>query len=114
MPKEQILAEVNVPQLPQRRVGVVEKAAAILQPSNVPSPAPQTHLSTPTLSGVKVTFRLLPDQVTWLKQKIQSYHAAHPRAVRLTTQEVIRMLVDHAKTLDLDKLIARYRAQNSE
>jgi hypothetical protein len=124
MPKEQLQAEVAIPQLPQRRIGVVEKAASLLNSTaeslNPSSATPliqsdavqETADSTP--SDIKVTFRLLPDQVEWLKQKVKEHQRKYPRAPRLTTQEVIRLLVDHAKTLDFDKIVARHRSQTLE
>jgi hypothetical protein len=114
MPKEQITTEVSVPPVPPRRAGVVEKAAAMLQPQTPSFAPPPSQAPSQLPVEVKVTFRLLPDQVAWLKAQIRSHRIAHPRAARLTAQEIIRMLVDHAKALDLDKLITRYRTYNSE
>lgn len=124
MPKEQLQAEVLIPQLPQRRIGVVEKAASLLnstaEPQTTSGMPPQIQsvavqeVSDSTPSDIKVTFRLLPDQVEWLKLKVKEHQKKYPRAPRLTTQEVIRLLVDHAKTLDFDKIVARHRSQTLE
>lgn len=124
MPKEQLQAEVAIPQLPQRRIGVVEKAASLLNPTGetqsanvIPSSVQSVAVQETAEVGlidIKVTFRLLPDQVEWLKQKVKEHHRKYPRAPRLTTQEVIRLLVDHGKTLDFDKIVARHRSQSLE
>ena len=108
--REEIPASVDLPPTPARRMGAAEKARALITPVAEPAqamgPAPAPAAST----FAKLTTRIPPDQLEWLKGEAKRYRAEHPRAPKVTIEELIRVAIDHLKEAkNLDALIARHR-----
>ena len=111
-PREEIPASIDLPPTPARRMGAAEKARALIMP--VPDPAPAGGLGRPGDAPVgtfaKLTTRVPPDQLEWLKGEAKRYRAEHPRAPKVTIEELIRVAIDHLKEAkNLDALIAKHR-----
>lgn len=99
--KEQILTAIALPAVPLRRPSSVEKAGQLLHPPGGVVPR----------SLAKLTTRVLPEQLEWLRGEVEGYRQRHPRAPRLTVEELTRLALDHLRASpDLDGLIAQYRA----
>ena len=99
--REEIPASVDLPSTPARRMGAAEKARAMLTPEK-PAPAQGTF--------TKLTTRIPPDQLEWLKAEVKRYRAEHPRAPKITIEELIRVAIDNLKEAkNLDALIAKHR-----
>lgn len=83
-------------------MGAADKARQMLTPEKE---AP-TALST----FAKLTTRIPPDQLEWLKDEVKRYRAEHPRAPKITIEELIRVAIDSLKDAkNLDALIAKHR-----
>jgi hypothetical protein len=64
----------------------------------------------PASTFAKLTTRVPPDQLEWLKGEAKRYRAEHPRAPKVTIEELIRVAIDHLKEAkNLDALIAKHR-----
>lgn len=101
--REEIPASVELPSTPARRIGAAEKARAMLTPAPVETPASQSTFA-------KLTTRIPPDQLDWLKGEVKRYRAEHPRAPKITIEELIRVAIDSLKEAkNLDALIAKHR-----
>lgn len=100
--REEIPASVELPSTPARRIGAAEKARAMMTP-DAEAPAPQSTFT-------KLTTRIPPDQLEWLKGEVKRYRAEHPRAPKITIEELIRVAIDSLKDAkNLDALIAKHR-----
>ncbi len=100
--REEIPASVELPSTPARRIGAVEKARAMMTPAAEAPAAPSTF--------TKLTTRIPPDQLEWLKDEVKRYRAEHPRAPKITIEELIRVAIDSLKDAkNLDALIAKHR-----
>jgi hypothetical protein len=100
--REEIPAEVDLPQTPARRMGAAEKARQLLTPVEPAQP--------PASGFTKLTTRIPPDQLEWLKAEVKRYRAEHPRAPKITIEELIRVAIDSLKEAkNLDALIAKHR-----
>jgi hypothetical protein len=106
--REEIPASVDLPATPARRMGAAEKARALITP--VPDPAPAVETAPAPSTFAKLTTRVPPDQLDWLKGEAKRYRAEHPRAPKVTIEELIRVAIDHLKEAkNLDALIAKHR-----
>ncbi len=100
--REEIPASVELPSTPVRRMGAADKARQMMTPEKEAPAA----LSTFT----KLTTRIPPDQLDWLKGEVKRYRAEHPRAPKITIEELIRVAIDSLKEAkNLDALIAKHR-----
>lgn len=101
--REEIPASVDLPSTPARRMGAAEKARAMMTPAPAEAPAAPG-------SFTKLTTRIPPDQLEWLKAEVKRYRAEHPRAPKITIEELIRVAIDNLKDAkNLDALIAKHR-----
>src|SRR3954447_16332738 len=96
--KEEIPASVELPPTPPaRRMEAVEKARQLMTPA---APEP------PAGAQVKLTTRVPPDLIEWLKGEVKRYRAEHPRAPKVTIEELMRVAIEHLKDAkNLDALI---------
>lgn len=97
--REQIRS--SVPLAPPRRSDPAERAAALITGTQ-PTPAgPET---------CKLTTRVLAEQLAWLQAQARTYHRRHPRAPKLTIEELVRIALDQLREVPhLDGLVTRYR-----
>ena len=102
-PKEEIAATIPLPASPVRRIDATEKARQLLTVQPAPVPAG------PVL--IKLTTRIFPEQMAWMKQEIARARLRNPRAPKLTVEEITRIALDHLRGADnLDAVVARYRS----
>ena len=107
--REEIPANVDLPPTPVRRMGAAEKARGLITPVAEPAP-PQEPGPAPVSTFAKLTTRIPPDQLDWLKGEAKRYRTAHPRAPKVTIEELIRVAIDNLKEAkNLDSLIAKHR-----
>jgi len=107
--REEIPASVDLPPTPARRMGAAEKARTLITPLAEPAPAKEPAPA-PANTFAKLTTRIPPDQLAWLKDEAKRYRTAHPRAPKVTIEELIRVAIDHLKEAkNLDVLIAKHR-----
>jgi hypothetical protein len=100
--REEIPASVELPSTPARRMGAADKARQMMTPA-AEAPAAQSTFT-------KLTTRIPPDQLEWLKGEVKRYRAEHPRAPKITIEELIRVAIDNLKDAkNLDALIAKHR-----
>jgi hypothetical protein len=98
--REQIRS--SVPLSTPRRADPADRAAALM---GAVEPGPTGPDGT-----CKLTTRVRSDQLTWLQEQARTYHRRHPRAPRLTIEELIRLAVDQLQEAPhLDGLVGRYR-----
>ncbi len=110
--REEIPASVDLPPTPARRMGAAEKARALITPVAEPaeSAPPPEPVPAPASTFAKLTTRIPPDQLDWLKGEAKRYRTAHPRAPKVTIEELIRVAIDNLKEAkNLDSLIAKHR-----
>jgi hypothetical protein len=111
--REEIPASVDLPPTPPaRRMGAAEKARALITPVPDPMPGVSTAPAAPAPASTfaKLTTRVPPDQLDWLKGEAKRFRAEHPRAPKVTIEELIRVAIDHLKEAkNLDALIAKHR-----
>lgn len=97
--REQIRS--SIPLAPPRRADPAERAAALVSGAVHVPPGPET---------CKLTTRVRADQLAWLQEQARTYHRRHPRAPKLTIEELVRLAVDTLReTPHMDGLIGRYR-----
>lgn len=100
--REQLRAAV--PLAAPRRPDAADRAAALIE-SRPHSPAPEAAAGT-----CKLTTRVRADQLAWLQDQARTYHRRHPRAPKLTIEELVRLALDHLRDApNPDGLVARYR-----
>jgi hypothetical protein len=100
--REQIRAAVPI--APPRRADTAARAAELL---GDPGPSGNAGLSDGTC---KLTTRVRADQLAWLQEQARTYHRRHPRAPRLTIEELTRLAIDHLRDAPhLDALVGKYR-----
>lgn len=130
--REAIGASVSLAPIPARRIDAAEKARQLVTPRHdvtptppaiVPTPivaAPMTRPSSegtkpktpakPTARFAKLTTRVFPEQLEWLKLEATRYREQNPRAPRVTVEELTRVAIDHLREVgNLEMLIAKYR-----
>jgi hypothetical protein len=74
------------------------------------TPETEAPAATGTSTFTKLTTRIPPDQLEWLKGEVKRYRAEHPRAPKITIEELIRVAIDNLKDAkNLDALIAKHR-----
>ena len=101
-PKEEIAATIPLPASPVRRIDATEKARQLLTVQPAPLPAG------PVL--VKLTTRIFPEQMAWMKEEIVRARLRNPRAPKLTMEEITRVALDHlCDSGELPALLAKYR-----
>jgi len=130
--REAIGASVALSPIPARRIDAAEKARQLVAPppavaaKAVPDPAPaptdtgkrsrndtgirdRKHAA-PTSRLSKLTTRVFPEQLEWLKLEITRHREQNPRAPRVTVEELTRVALEHLReTGNLENLIAKYR-----
>lgn len=83
-------------------MGAAEKARQMM--------TPETEAPVALSTFTKLTTRIPPDQLDWLKGEVKRYRAEHPRAPKITIEELIRVAIDSLKEAkNLDALIAKHR-----
>jgi hypothetical protein len=93
-----------VPLAAPRRADTAARAAELV---GGPGPAANVGHSDGTS---KLTTRVRADQLAWLQEQARSYHRRHPRAPRLTIEELTRLAIDHLRDAPhLDALVGEYR-----
>ena len=98
--REQIGSSVSLSA--PRRADPAERAAALMKAT---TPAPVEPDGT-----CKLTTRVRADQLAWLQEQARTYHRRHPRAPRLTIEELVRLALDQLReSPHLDGHINRYR-----
>ena len=129
--REEIRSSVTLP-APPKRLDAAARAASLLAPTQAgplpepvseeqPSaaaapaarPAVKERPSRPNTSGLrKLTTRVHPEQLAWLQAEARSFRERHPRAPRLTIEELTRVAIEHLRNApQLDGLISRYRGE---
>src|SRR5687768_3973202 len=99
--KEQIQTTVELPTTPFRRMSAADKARQLLRHEE------PVH----TARYAKLTTRVFPEQLEWLKAEVARFRRDHPRTPKLTVEELTRLALDYLREAqDLDGLIARYRS----
>ncbi|MBA4064540.1 MAG: hypothetical protein C0501_12670 [Isosphaera sp.] len=100
--REQLRAAV--PLAAPRRADAGDRAAALIEAR------PPAAAAEPGTGTCKLTTRVRADQIAWLQDQARTYHRRHPRAPKLTIEELVRLALDHLRSApDLDGLVARYR-----
>ncbi|MBX3412569.1 MAG: hypothetical protein KF708_07770 [Pirellulales bacterium] len=130
--REAIGASVSLSPIPARRIDAAEKARQLVteRPAVTPPPATTPKLAaapmnTSAKSGEgnrtkkqtkplarlsKLTTRVYPEQLEWLKLEVSRYREQNPRAPRITVEELTRVALEHLReTGNLETLIAKYR-----
>lgn len=136
--REAIGASVSLSPIPARRIDAAEKARQLVteRPAVTPPPAPVAPpVATPKLAAAptntsvksgegtrakkqtkplarlsKLTTRVYPEQLEWLKLEVSRYREQNPRAPRITVEELTRVALEHLReTGNLETLIAKYR-----
>lgn len=93
-----------VPLAAPRRADTADRAAALFD-ARPPAPNPGAVAGT-----CKLTTRVRADQLDWLQDQARTYHRRHPRAPKLTIEELARLALDHLRDApNLDGLVARSR-----
>lgn len=99
--REEIAAHVPMPPTPTRRLDTAEKARQLIGAS--PGGPAGDRL-------VKLTTRVRPEQMAWLREEVFRFRSRNRRAPRLTVEELTRIAIDHLREAqNLDGLVARYR-----
>ncbi len=130
--REAIGASVPLSPIPARRIDAAEKARQLVAERHDVTPPPAV-VSTPTPKLVtpasktgegtrskkqpkplarlsKLTTRVYPEQLEWLKLEVSRYREQNPRAPRITVEELTRVALEHLReTGNLETLIAKYR-----
>lgn len=100
--REQLRAAV--PLTAPRRADAADRAAALIE-ARPPAAAAEVAAGT-----CKLTTRVRADQLAWLQDQARTYHRRHPRAPKLTIEELVRLALDNLRDApNLDGLIARSR-----
>jgi len=100
--KEQIPTTIELGTTPPRRISPAEKARQLLQVATPPRPEPRF---------VKLTTRINPEQMEWLKREVRLYRDRHTRAPRLSLEELTRVALELLRQApDIDALIEAYRS----
>lgn len=98
--REQIRS--SVPLTSMRRVDPADRAAALMGAGESGSAGPA--------ETCKLTTRVRAEQFAWLQEQARTYHRRHPRAPKLTIEELVRLAIDQLReSPHPDGLIARYR-----
>jgi hypothetical protein len=99
-PREEITTSVNMPPVPAKRLDAASKAEQLLSVSQHPLPASTPRSGKTEEALPKITGRVFPEQLRWVKDEIRSYRARHPRRPKLTIDLVMRVALDHLKNAD--------------
>jgi hypothetical protein len=102
MAGEKIDTNVQLAPKPQR-LGAGEKAQQIA------GRARRGKIAEPRYQ--KVTARVIPDQVSWLRKEVKQYTEKNPMKPKLTMDELMRIAVEHLREAgSVEKLVSKYRA----
>lgn len=129
--REAIGASVALAPIPARRIDAAEKARQLVAarhdvappPAIAPTPINTAAMTRPSGEGTKtkkqakpaarftkLTTRVFPEQLEWLKLEANRYREQNPRAPRVTVEELTRVALEHLREVgNLEMLIARYR-----
>jgi hypothetical protein len=128
--REAIGASVSLAPIPARRIDAAEKARQLVTarhevtpPVAAPTPITAAPMTRPAGEGskskkqakpatrfTKLTTRVFPEQLEWLKLEANRYREQNPRAPRVTVEELTRVALDHLREVgNLEMLIAKYR-----
>jgi hypothetical protein len=94
----------TVPLAAPRRADTAARAADLIAGHHPAGTAGQSDGTS------KLTTRVRADQLAWLQEQARTYHRRHPRAPRLTIEELTRLAIDHLRDAPhLDALVGKYR-----
>ena len=97
--REQIRS--SVPLSAPRRADPADRANSLLAGADQAAAGPET---------CKLTTRVRADQLAWLQEQARTYHRRHPRAPKLTIEELVRLALDQLReSPHLDGLVNLYR-----
>jgi hypothetical protein len=86
--------------MPAKRLDAASKAEQLLNASQLPAPVSPARSAKAEGTLPKITGRVFPEQLRWVKEEIRSYRARHPRRPKLTIDLVMRVALDHLKDAD--------------
>ncbi len=103
--REEITTNIALPSLPAKRVDAAAKAEQLLSAGTTTQGRGEAEKAIlPKLTG-----RVFPEHIAWVKQAIRGYTHRHPRRPKLTVDLLVRVAIDHLKDAkDFDAVIARY------
>ena len=101
-PKESISTSVDMPPMPARRIDAAAKAEQLLGsgPTSPAAPSAPARPAKEPETLPKITGRVFPEQLRWVKEEIRGYRARHPRRPKLTMDLVMRVALDHLRDAD--------------
>jgi hypothetical protein len=101
-PREQLQTNVGLRDVGRKDSTVAQKALKLVQPQ-------KTNV---TERYERLTARVLPEQIRWVREQAYTYTTSHPYRPRLTQDELVRIAIEHLrKTKDLDQLVNHYRQE---
>ena len=100
--REEISTSVDMPPMPAKRIDAAAKAEQLLGggPAMPAATATQPKPGKDPETLPKITGRVFPEQMRWVKEELRGYRARHPRRPKLTMDLVIRVALDHLKDAD--------------
>ncbi len=108
---EEIQTSVRMPPAPARRTDAAGKAEELLGQGRQADgqDAPRKTARSRHGSQAKITARVFPEQVQWVKDEIKRYGARNPRRPRLTIDLLMRVAIDHLRAAeDFDAVVTRH------
>ncbi len=109
--KEEIQTSILMPPTPARRTDAAGKVEELLGQGRKADSQDTPRKTTRSRQGsqVKITARVFPEQVQWVKDEIKRYGARNPRRPRLTIDLFMRVAIDHLRDAeDLDAVVTRH------
>lgn len=107
--KEEIATSVELPSMPARRLDAAAKAEQLLSPSPPVGPAAAKAPKGKGTALPKITGRVFPEQLRWVKEEIKSYGARNPKRPKLTIDLVMRVALDYLKDAEnFDAVVTKY------
>jgi hypothetical protein len=101
--REEINATIQLLSLPAKRVDAGAKAEQLLIAG--PSLKGNGHVEKVVLT--KLTDRVFPEHIAWVKQAVPGYSQRHPRRLRLTVDLLVCVAIDNLEDVrKLDTVIA--------
>jgi hypothetical protein len=101
-PREQLQTNVGLRDVGRKDSTAAQKALKLVQPQ-------KTNV---TERYERLTARVLPAQIRWVREQAYAYTTNHPHRPRLTQDELIRLAIEHLrKTKNLDQLVDQYRQE---
>jgi hypothetical protein len=103
--KEEIVTSIALPLTPTKRVDAAAKAEQLLT-AGMPG---QGGRDAEKAGLPKITGRVFPEHIAWVKDAVRGYSRRHPRRPKLTVDLLVRLALDHLKDAkDFDAVITRY------